>query len=242
MARFFVDSQNISEDEIFITGDDVKHISRVLRMRENDALTVCDKCGNDYDCVISSISTDRVTVKILNKYKNDCEPPVNITIYQGLPKSDKMDYIVQKCTELGVCRIVPVETRRVVSKPKDTDKKISRWQKIAEEAAKQCGRGIVPKICPLIKFSDALREMQSGDSISLMPYECEKESKLRDALSDKKQNINIIIGPEGGFDETEADAAQEYGVKKITLGPRILRTETAPLAVAAAIMYELGDW
>lgn len=242
MARFFVDSQNISADEIYITGEDVKHISRVLRMRENDALTVCDKCGNDYDCIIVNIGTDAVMAKILNKHKNNCEPPVNITIYQGLPKSDKMDYIVQKCTELGVCRIVPVQTGRVVSKPKDIDKKISRWQKIAQEAAKQCGRGIVPKILPLMKFSDALNEIQSCDGINLMPYECEKDSRLKDAIAEKKENINIIIGPEGGFDEAEADAAKACGIKQVTLGPRILRTETAPLAVVSALMYELGDW
>ncbi|MBQ8526082.1 MAG: 16S rRNA (uracil(1498)-N(3))-methyltransferase [Clostridia bacterium] len=244
MARFFVDPENIGIDEVRITGDDVKHISRVLRMRENEAITVCDKCGSDYDCTITQISSDAVRARINSKYPNSQEPPIYITIYQGLPKSDKMDYIVQKCIELGACRIIPVDTKRVVSKPKDIDKKIFRWQKIAEEAAKQCGRGIIPQVAPLMKFTEALNEMAGSEAIGLMPYECEHESRLRDAL---KQNngitkINILIGPEGGFDETEADAALKAGIKTVTLGPRILRTETAPIAACAAVMYELGDW
>ena len=244
MARFFVDPENIGTDEICITGDDVKHISKVLRMRENENITVCDKCGNDYDCTITQITADTVRARIDSKYRNSMEAPIYITIYQGLPKSDKMDYIVQKCIELGACRIVPVDTKRVISKPKDIDKKISRWQKIAEEAAKQCGRGVIPEVSPLISFSDALKEMVREDSLCLMPYECEKESKLRYALDKNRgvTKINILIGPEGGFDDAEACTAREAGIQTVTLGPRILRTETAPLAACAAVMYELGDW
>ena len=242
MARFFVDPERISLDEVCIVGDDVKHISRVLRMRENESITVCDKCGNDYDCTITQIAPDAVRARIDSKYPNAQEPPVYITVYQGLPKSDKMDYIVQKCIELGACRIVPVDTNRVVSKPKDIDKKISRWQKIAEEAAKQCGRGIIPQVAPLMSFDNALKEMSCDSAINLMPYECERESRLRDALMQNYTRINILIGPEGGFDESEAASAMESGVKTVTLGPRILRTETAPLAACAAVMYELGDW
>lgn len=244
MARFFVDPENIGTDEVRITGDDVKHISKVLRMRENENITVCDKCGNDYDCTITQISADSVIAKIDSKYPNAMEAPIYITVYQGLPKSDKMDYIVQKCIELGAVRIVPVDTKRVISKPKDIDKKISRWQKIAEEAAKQCGRGIIPEVASLIGFSDAIKEMSREDDLSLMPYECEKESKLKTVLNNNKgaKKINILIGPEGGFDESEAIIAQEAGIHTVTLGPRILRTETAPLAACAAVMYELGDW
>ena len=244
MARFFVEPDCIGTDSVCITGDDVKHISKVLRMRENENITVCDKCGNDYDCTITRITADTVEAGINNKYPNRQEPPVYITIYQGLPKSDKMDYIVQKCIELGVCRIVPVDTKRVISKPKDTDKKIARWQKIAEEAAKQCGRGIIPEVAPLMKFEDAVKEMSSVGCLSIMPYECERESKLRTALEKNKdiKKINILIGPEGGFDETEVSRALEASITTVTLGPRILRTETAPLAACAAVMYELGDW
>lgn len=242
MARFFVDIENISDDEVCIIGDDVKHISRVLRMREGESITVCDKCGSDYECTITQISSDVIKAKIDNKYPNSQEPPIHITIYQGLPKSDKMDYIVQKCIELGAVRIVPVDTKRVVSKPKDIDKKISRWQKIAEEAAKQCGRGIIPQVSHLVKFEDAIKEMANSDAISLMPYECERESRLKDALALKSNTINILIGPEGGFDESEVKAAKDAGLKTVTLGPRILRTETAPIATCTAVMYELGDW
>ena len=233
---------NISDTSVRIVGDDVKHISKVLRMRENEQITVCDKCGNDYDCIIMSISSDAVIANIQSKYPNTQEPPIHITVYQGLPKSDKMDYIVQKCIELGACRIVPVDTKRVISKPKDIDKKISRWQKIAEEAAKQCGRGIIPRISPLMKFGDALKEMSKDGSISIMPYECERVSRLKDALNKKCDTINILIGPEGGFDETEVLSAKDAGLTTVTLGPRILRTETAPIAACAAVMYELGDW
>lgn len=244
MARFFVDPENVGADEVCITGDDVKHISRVLRMRENEAITVCDKCGNDYDCIITQISADCVKAEITDKYPNTQEPPVCITIYQGLPKSDKMDYIVQKCTELGVCRIVPVDTCRVISKPKDIDKKTVRWQKIAEEAAKQCGRGVIPRIEPLVKFDKAVKAAVSEEAINIMPYECEKNTRLKDVLCADRgiKNINIFIGPEGGFDETESKLALDAGIKTVTLGPRILRTETAPLAACAAVMYELGDW
>ncbi|MBR5543404.1 MAG: 16S rRNA (uracil(1498)-N(3))-methyltransferase [Oscillospiraceae bacterium] len=243
MSRFFVDKEQVMDDKIIITGDDVKHIAKVLRLRAGEELFVCDKCGTDYHCEISEISSDCVSAKIIEKAENTAEPPIRITLYQGMPKSDKLDYIVQKCVELGVCTIVPVITKRAVSIPRDSEKKVIRWQRIAEEAAKQSGRGSIPEVADVVDFRTALSQMQQSEALNLMPYECEKDSKLREVLakSDKRE-INILIGPEGGFDEAEAEAAKKAGVNTVTLGPRILRTETAPLAVCAAVMYELGDW
>ncbi len=243
MPRFFVDKNQITDTAAYIEGEDVKHILRVLRLREGDMITVCDKCKMDYECRISDISSDRVCAEIVSSGENRAESDIHLTLYQGMPKSDKMDYIVQKCVELGVSEIVPVITKRAVSRPNDADKKVSRWQKIAEEAAKQCGRGIIPKIGKMLGFDEALSEMCGEEILAVMPYECEVENKLRTVLCEaKKKNISIFIGPEGGFDDMEAAVARNRGVKTVTLGPRIMRTETAPLAVCAAVMYELGDW
>ncbi len=244
MPRFFVDKSQITDNKVYITGDDVKHIARVLRLRIGDILTVCDRCKTDYECKIIEISADRVVADIIKSERNCAEADLEITLYQGMPKSDKMDYIVQKCVELGVLRIVPVITKRAVSRPSDGDKKITRWQKIAVEAAKQSGRGIVPEICNMISFSEAVASVTAcGDALNIMPYECESNIKLRDVLTASPQKrINIIVGPEGGFDDSEARVAREKGISTVTLGPRILRTETAPLAACTAVMYELGDW
>lgn len=243
MPRFFVDKAQITDDAVYIMGEDVKHISRVLRLRVDEEITVCDKCKTDYLCKISEISLDRVVAEIIEKNENLAETHIELTLYQGLPKSDKMDYIVQKCVELGISKIVPVITKRAVSRPSDSDKKLVRWQKIAAEAAKQSGRGIVPSVEKIISFDDAVSEMTADDALNIMPYECEKEGSLRAILSScGKKKINIIIGPEGGFDDSEADICRKKGIHTVTLGPRILRTETAPLAVCAAVMYELGDW
>ena len=243
LSRFFADKEQFSSDFVTLLGDDVKHISKVLRMRAGDEITLCDKCGTDYRCSIREIYSDKIIADILSKEPNKAEAPINITLYQGLPKSDKMEYIIQKCVELGVNNIVPVMTKRVISKPKDMDKKIDRWQKIATEASKQCGRGVIPKVHSLILFEDMAKSISEAQDLNLMPYECEKNCKIKDILKNNKNtNINIIIGPEGGFDDTEAMFALNNNITTVTLGPRILRTETAPIATVSAIMYELGDW
>ncbi len=243
MPRFFVDKEQIFDNYISIIGDDVKHIKKVLRLREGEEIEVCDGCGEDFECKIESLSDDVVRAEILKRYPNTAEAPIELCVYQGMPKNDKMDYIVQKCVELGVCRIVPVITKRAVSIPRDTEKKTARWQRISDEAAKQCGRGILPKVENTMNFADAIKAMSDEDALSLMPYECEKEGSLSAILgSTDKKKINVFIGPEGGFDETEVEKAKCAGIHTVTLGPRILRTETAPLAVCSAIMYELGDW
>ena len=215
MHRFFVEPGCVSGQNVTIAGDDVKHISKVLRLRQGDEISVCDGCGNDYICSIDEITASSVTANVMQTLVNKTESPLHITIYQGLPKSDKMDYIVQKCVELGVVSVVPVVTKRAVSRPHDCDKKIARWQKIANEAAKQCGRGILPKVGDLQSFEQVIDSLDS-DALNILPYENEDQCKLRDAISGYTgTDVNIIIGPEGGFDPEEISAAKQNETTKL---------------------------
>jgi len=241
MHRFFVSPDNINNNSVTISGEDVAHLSKVLRLREGENIIVCDSAGTDYECRIESISKTEAVASVISSTPNIAEPPINITIYQGLPKSDKMDYIVQKCVELGVNKIVPVITKRAVAIPRDGDKKILRWQRIASEAAKQCGRGVLPQIGEIAEFKTIVKNVVLEDNLNIIPYENEKSFKLKNALKPVK-NINIFIGPEGGFDPEEIELAMTSGIQPVTLGPRILRTETAPIAVVSAVMYDIGDW
>ena len=235
MPKFFTKPDFIDDKELRITGDDVSHISKVLRMSAGDNIIVCDGEGNDYDAVITSISKTEVVAEITGKYICGAEPSVNVTLYQALPKQGKMEYIIQKNTELGIKKIVPVYTKRCVVKPSD---KSERWSKVAESAAKQCGRGIIPDVLPTVSFAEAIEQMKQYD-LALMPYECEEENGLKKVLqSSDYKTISIFIGPEGGFDLKEVEAAIDAGVKTVTLGKRILRTETAASAVLPIIMYE----
>ena len=241
MHRFYTENVCPNENKAVISGDDVKHMRKVLRLKEGDEVTVCDFNCTDYLCKIASIGENEAVLEILSSHKNTFEPPVNVTIYQGLPKSDKLEYIIQKCIELGAAKIVPTVTKRTVVKISDGEKKRTRWQKIADEAAKQCGRGVRVEVAPHISFEKAV--LSAENMLKIMPYENEQKNTLKDVLekSDEK-NIAIFIGPEGGFDDCEVEFAKENGVSAVTLGPRILRTETAPIAVLAACMYEKGGW
>ena len=243
MHRFFADKSQFDGGKVTITGDDVKHISRVLRLSVGDTISVCDKERTDYVCSISDIGKDYVTADILESQLNGNESNLGVTLYQGLPKGDKMDLIVQKSVELGAERIVPVVMKRTVVKLKNASSKCDRWQRIAEEAAKQCMRGIIPKVEEPVSFEDML-SMLCEDDISILPYENEKNNKLKQYLKHNSHasRVNIIIGPEGGFDPEEIALSESKGIHTVTLGPRIMRCETAPLAAIAAVMYELGDW
>lgn len=243
MHRFFADRDFIKEDRIFITGDDAHHISKVLRLKEDDEVVVCDKQGTDYLCSIKAITKDEVELWILKKEASSSEPPIEITLYQGVPKGDKLETVIQKCVELGGVKIVPVAMKRSVAVIKDKEKKKQRMQKIALEASKQCGRAKVPRVSEVLSFKEALADAKEND-LKLLPYEAENKQKLKDILLENKNSIKIaiFIGPEGGFDEEEIKLAKENGFKTVTLGPRIMRTETAPLACISAVMYELGDW
>jgi len=241
MHRFFADKSAFSQNAATITGEDVAHITKVLRLKEKDSIILCDGEGTDYECSINTIDKTCITADIVNTYPNEAESGISITLYQGLPKSDKMDLIIQKCVELGVDAIVPVETARCVAKIKDDEKKRIRWQRIAEEAAKQCGRGIIPKVGNAISFDKAIAQKHD---LKIMPYECERQANLSNTLAgaDKNCTIAVYIGPEGGFEQAEADFAAKADVKTVTLGKRILRCETAGIATVSAIMYALGEW
>ena len=244
MHRFFINTDNIKKDRIVITGEDVSHISRVLRLKFGDEIILCDGQGIDYCVTIEGMDKYAVRTKIIGEMASIGEPDVNVILFQGIPKGAKMDIIIQKCTEIGVSRIVPVLNARTVvrlSDEKDERKKVERWQRIAEEAAKQSGRGIVPQIAKPKVFEEALEEAMELD-ISLIPYELEKQNTLKGYLHGKAlKNIGILIGPEGGYEDFEIKSAIDKGVIPVTLGSRILRTETAGSAVLSCIMYEFDE-
>lgn len=244
MHKFFVPKEYFENDKVIIKGDDVNHITKVLRMHINDIIKVNDNDGNDYICTILSIDKKNVICSIDEKIKSTSEPSTRVYLYQGLPKSTKMDIIIQKCTEIGVYSIIPVLTERVVVKTieNDINNKLSRWQRIAEEAAKQSNRGIVPKIGNAIDFKEAINQMKSYEA-SIIPYEMEKEKNLKGLFINNSniKSLGIFIGPEGGFSKEEIEYAKDNGIISITLGPRILRTETAGLTCLAIVLYETGN-
>ena len=245
MPKFFVAPEKVSENKIVIDTDDVNHIRRVLRLKENDTIEVCDTTGMDYTAVIENMTEKSVICKITDSRKSDTESNLRVTLFQGIPKCSKMDYIIEKTTELGIFSIVPVTMSRCVVKlenAKAEQKKQERWQKIAVAAAKQSGRGIIPEIEMPLTVDEAIERMKKSD-LAFVPYECETSNRLKPMLLENNEavEISIMIGPEGGFDPTEISKIHESGIKTITLGKRILRTETAGEAVLAMIRYELGD-
>ncbi len=244
MPRFFVRKNDVSCDSINISGEDYNHIKKVLRLGNGDRIIACDGEGTDHLVEIVKIEDAMVKTRIIESVKNCTEPPIQITLFQGLPKSDKMDFIIQKAVELGINEIIPVITERTVVKTdrKSGDKKCERWNKISMEAAKQCNRGIIPKVGFPLGFREAL-DAAKGSSLSLIPYEKEAGTKLKQVLANSSSvgKVSVFIGPEGGFTEKEIEAAVSCGVQPVTLGPRILRTETAGIAVLSILMYELGD-
>lgn len=241
MNRFFVSKENIYKDGITIEGEDVQHISRVLRLKEGDKIEICDQQGTDYLVSIEYISKNTVRTNIISQEISKGEPCIDVVLYQGIPKSTKMDLIIQKCTEMGITRIVPVVTARTVVKlesEKDEMKKVARWTKISEEAAKQSKRGIVPRIDMPMNLEQALKDSQQLD-LNLIPYEGEKEMSVKKALQSKEpKSVGFFIGPEGGFDAFEIDKAKQSNLVPVTLGNRIMRTETAGFAMLTCIMYE----
>ncbi|MFI3174420.1 MAG: 16S rRNA (uracil(1498)-N(3))-methyltransferase [Bacillota bacterium] len=247
MPKFFVDPPYVHEKTIEITGDDAKHIANVLRCQVGEELVLCDGSGYDYFCKIADISDITkliVTADILDKRKSETEPDTKIVLFQGLPKADKMELIIQKAVELGVDTIVPVSTERTIVKlDKKENKKIERWQKIAEAAAKQSFRGKIPEIhTKVLSMKEALSMAKSYNHI-LIPYEKEETTKLKDVIPKMKhgESIGIFIGPEGGFSESEIDQAMSNNAVPVTLGKRILRTETAGMMVIGILLHELEE-
>lgn len=240
MPRFFVPHAGGEAFEIF--GEDARHIIKSLRMHAGEIITVSNGSGMDFGCSITGFAENTVSVKVLYSQPSQVEPDICVTLYQGLPKGDKMELIIQKTVELGITRIVPVLTSRCVSRPdnKSAAKKQERWQKIAEEAAKQSGRGIIPQVSSIAGFTDAVR-MQGEEARKIVFYEGGGET-LRSALEPRCKELALFIGPEGGWDKMEIQRLEEVGCRRATLGPRILRTETAPIAALSAIMFATGNF
>ena len=244
MYHFFVEEEQVNGENAYIEGSDVNHIANVLRMKPGEELLISVRGDWDYLCKIVDIETDRVNLKVLESMEQR-ELPVNITLLQGIPKSDKLEMIIQKAVELGVSEIIPVKTKRVVVKidEKKVDTKVNRWNAIAESAAKQSKRSIIPKVYEPMSIDNAL-EIVKDFGVKLIPYEnadgIDKTRKILDNM-DKTKNIAVFIGPEGGFEESEVDRIKNFGFEVITLGKRILRTETAGLALLSNIMIRLED-
>lgn len=235
MPRFF--TNEIDEDNITLTGSDANHIGRSLRMKKGEEITVCCN-GTDYNCVINSITPDTVYLDMISKNPCSAEPNVNVTLFQAVPKMDKLEYIIQKSVELGVSRIVPVITRRCVSRPdeKDFAKKLPRLKKIAEQASKQSGRGIIPEITPVISYRKALDMMQELDRTIIL-YEEQGGCRFSDVDFNGAKTIGLVVGSEGGFDSGEAQDAVDSGAVRVWLGKRILRCETAPITAMSILMF-----
>ncbi|OQB23320.1 MAG: Ribosomal RNA small subunit methyltransferase E [Firmicutes bacterium ADurb.Bin182] len=239
MHRFFVDRNNIdySKRTAFIEGEDAKHISRVLRLRENDNVVLCDGCESEYTAAIFKINQRRVDLRLSDEKKTETEPGLRITLYQCLPKAGKMELIIQKCVELGVYEIVPVISNRCVVKVSDDDVRgrVGRWQRVALEAAKQSGRGIIPKVKEPVEIG---RISAGRHALFLIADEEERSATLKSVLRANKGilDLGLLIGPEGGLERAEVSGIP--GAFPFTLGRRILRTETAGMAVIAMILFE----
>lgn len=246
MYQFFVEPGQIREDEkkVFITGSDVNHIKNVLRMKTGEEIAVSNGIdGREYRCAIRTMDEGAVECELLFIKEDGVELPVRVTLFQGLPKADKMELIIQKAVELGACEIVPVATRRCVVKldEKKAASKCARWQSIAEAAAKQSKRGMIPVVGDVCSFGKALDRAGEMD-VRVIPYElAEGMNRTREILSGIRpgQSVAVFIGPEGGFDPEEIEKAKEAGVEPITLGKRILRTETAGMTVLSWLGYLL---
>lgn len=248
MRKFFVNSNQINDNQIIIVGEDVNHIKNVLRLAIGEKIKICDKdLSKNYVSTIDEVTNQEVRCTIVEEVEGEAEGNVELHIYQGLPKADKMELILQKGTELGVTRFIPVALKRCIVKldGKDALKKIDRWQKITEVASKQSGRDIVPEVANIATINDICCNIKDFDLV-MLAYELEENNYIKSELlkiKGTKENykIAIVIGPEGGIDEGEAIKLKEAGAKVVSLGKRILRTETVALQVSSIVMYELEN-
>ena len=243
MPRFFLSASNISDGFVTVRGDDALHISRSLRMKPGEHITVCDMQKIEYDCVLEDFTSDTVRARIISSHPTDTEPPHRIRLYQALPKSDKLDVIIQKSVESGASEIIPFESERCIAKSDGSKeaKKTERRARIALEAAKQCGRGIIPSVKPTIGYDEMLREA-SEDDVRLFFYEGDGTRSLRELLTEcypERQcgGISIVVGAEGGFSFDEVERAREAGFMICGLGKRILRCETASGFALACLSF-----
>lgn len=245
MEYFFVSKEDLEleNSKAYIKDEDNHHLTKVFRAKEKDIVEISDGEDNQYICEIETIDSKETTLKILEKSKIARESSVKVFLYQGIPKAQKMDMIIQKVTEVGVSTIYPLKMKRcVVNLKEKEDKKIDRWQKIAYEAAKQSKRGVIPKVEKSLTIKEAIKSMESND-LNIVFYEGQGVQKIKDILSEKQdiKSIGIFIGPEGGFDEEEITLLRDKNALLGSLGARILRTETAGIVGASLVLYELGQ-
>lgn len=243
MMRFFVDSETINSDSPALLDENFKH-AKVLRLKVGEKVTLCDGECNEAVCSVEEITNEEVFLKVISRNISENEPAVKVSVFMALPKADKLEHVIQKATELGAYEIITFPTSRCIAKldSKAIEKKLERWQKIAESAAKQSMRGYIPKVRYLKDYKTALEEAAKAD-MSLFFYENEHATTLKMALNEKEyKTVSILTGPEGGFSETEVEQAVTAGLKVCTLGKRILRCETAPLCALSAIMYDSGEF
>ncbi len=238
MSRFFV--APFAGDTVVLTGPEVHHIARVLRMRAGEEVTLCDSAGTDYRCRLVTVGEHEVYAEVVERTPTCSEPDVSVTVYQGLPKSEKMDFIVQKCVEIGAVRVVPVSMARSVVRLNAAEgaKKQARWQKIAASAAEQSGRGLIPEVAAPLSFTQALEALSHENTVVF--YEG-GGVPLESLVSENTRQISLVIGPEGGFETEEIERLRVVGAAVATLGPRILRCETAPLVALAVVMQQTGN-
>ena len=241
MPKFFVSPAEAQGNFLVLTGENAAH-AKVLRVQPGEAVVVCDGAGQDLTCVVSDVSPGQVSLVVQSREASHAEPPVFCSVYMAYAKADKLEHVIQKATELGAGEIVAFPSSRCVSRPdeKALAKKLERWQKIAASAAEQSGRGRIPQVLTVRSFRDAVLRAAESD-LALFPYENERTMSLRTAIGAAEfRTASIMTGPEGGFSEDEVSMAAEAGMKICSLGPRILRCETAPLCALSAVMYAAG--
>ncbi|MEW6182884.1 MAG: 16S rRNA (uracil(1498)-N(3))-methyltransferase [Bacillota bacterium] len=249
--RLFIPRKDWREDVVPVRGEDVRYLTRVLRLGTGDAVTVLDGQGREFSAVIKTVSKEAVLLALVREITPDTETGVKVTLFQAVPKGDKMDLVVQKTTELGAFRIVPVITERVVVRPDETQaaRRRDRWQRIARDASRQCGRSVVPAVESFLSFQAALELHHDASLTGIMPWEGEADLSLRGFLTgvlnvppaERRGGISIFIGPEGGFSLAEVEAARMLGVVTVSLGKRILRTETAGMVTLALVLHAFGE-
>lgn len=243
MARFFVEAEQMLSDVITLTGENAQH-AKVLRLKAGEQVLICDGEGMECLCEVTAMSNNSVDVAVLERREASTEASVHVSIYMGFPKSDKLEHVIQKATELGACEIVAFPASRSVSRPdeKSLKKKLERWQKIAASAAEQSGRGRIPEVLVLESYAAALERAAKADK-ALLFYENERATTLRMALETGSfRTVSLMTGPEGGLEEKEVQQAANAGLQVCTLGRRILRCETAPLCALSAVMYAAGEF
>lgn len=243
MTRFFVEPEAFLPDFMVLTGENASH-AKVLRLKCGEEIIVCDGQGREAVCAISDISPDQISLAVLHQQTAESEATVSVSVYMAFSKGDKFEHVIQKATELGAYEIVAFPSARCVSRPdeKSLKKKLERWQKIAESAAKQCGRGLIPQVLVVNSYAEALKRAATADCPILF-YENERATTLKMALQGKPyKSVSLLTGPEGGLESREVEAAIDAGLMVCTLGKRILRCETAPLCALSAVMYDSGEF